>query len=103
MKYCKNYGCKHKPSYYLNEVSTNGIILLPNEQDLNSCEFEVRYTEEGVPYISFYAFIQKKFGLKKMGTPRHLILSPFLGDCPEDASEELKEFLNDFDEQLEEN
>jgi hypothetical protein len=26
-----------------------------------------------------------------MGTPRHLILSPFLGDCPEDASESLKE------------
>ena len=89
--YLLNYGCKHKPSYYLNEVSTNGIILLPNEQDLNSGEFEVRYTEEGVPYISFYAFIQKKFGLKKMGTPRHLILSPFLGDCPEDASESLKE------------
>lgn len=89
--YLLNYGCKHKPSYYLNEVSTNGIILLPNEQDLNSGEFEVRYTEEGVPYISFYAYIQKKFGLKKMGTPRHLILSPFLGDCPEDASESLKE------------
>ena len=26
-----------------------------------------------------------------MGTPRHLILSPFLGDCPENASEPLKE------------
>lgn len=89
--YLLNYGCKHKPSYYLNEVSTNGIILLPNEQDLNSGEFEVRYSEEGIPYISFYTYIQKKFGLKKMGTPRHLILSPFLGDCPIDASEPLKE------------
>ena len=89
--YLLNYGCKHKPSYYLNEVSTNGIILLPNEQDLNSGEFEVKYSEEGIPYISFYAYIQKKFGIKKMGTPRHLILSPFLGDCPEDASESLKE------------
>lgn len=89
--YLLNYGCKHKPSYYLNEVSTNGIILLPNEQDLNSGEFEVRYSEEGIPYISFYTYIQKKFGLKKMGTPRHLILSPFLGDCPIDASESLKE------------
>ena len=89
--YLLNYGCKHKPSYYLNEVSTNGIILLPSEQDLNSGEFEVRYSEEGIPYISFYTYIQKKFGLKKMGTPRHLILSPFLGDCPIDASESLKE------------
>ena len=86
-----NYGCKHKPSYYLNEVSTNGIILLPTEQELNSGEFEVRYSEEGIPYISFYQFIEKKFGIRKMGTPRHLILSPFLGDCPEDASESLKE------------
>ena len=89
--YLLNYGCKHKPSYYLNEVSTNGIILLPTEQDMESKEFEVRYSEEGIPYISFYEFIQKKFGLKKMGTPRHLILSPFLGDCPEDACETLKE------------
>ena len=24
--YLLNYGCKHKPSYYLNEVSTNGIM-----------------------------------------------------------------------------
>lgn len=86
-----NYGCKHKPSYFLNEVSTNGIILLPTEEQLNSGEYEVRYSEEGIPYISFYQFIEKKFGLRKMGTPRHLILSPFLGDCPEDASESLKE------------
>ena len=89
--YLLNYGCKHKPSYYLNEVSTNGIILAPTEQEINSGEFEVRYSEEGIPYISFYQYILKKFGLKKMGTPRHLILSPFLGDCPENASEPLKE------------
>lgn len=89
--YLLNYGCKHKPSYFLNEVSTNGIILLPTEQEIKSGEFEVRYSEEGIPYISFYQYILKRFGLKKMGTPRHLILSPFLGDCPEDASEELKE------------
>ncbi len=89
--YLLNYGCKHKPSYYLNEVSTNGIILLPTEQEIESGDYEVRYSEEGIPYISFYAYIQKRFGLKKMGTPRHLILSPFLGDCPDDASESLKE------------
>ena len=89
--YLLNYGCKHKPSYYLNEVSTNGIILLPTEEEIESGDYEVRYSEEGIPYISFYTFIQKKFGLKKMGTPRHLILSPFLGDCPEDACESLKE------------
>lgn len=89
--YLLNYGCKHKPSYYLNEVSTNGIILLPTKQEIESGDYEVRYSEEGIPYISFYTYIQKRFGLRKMGTPRHLILSPFLGDCPEDASESLKE------------
>ena len=93
--YLLNYGCKHKPSYYLNEVSTNGIILLPTKQEIESGDYEVRYSEEGIPYISFYTYIQKKFGLRKMGTPRHLILSPFLGDCPEDASESLKESYKD--------
>ncbi len=88
--YLLNYGCKHKPSYYLNEVSTNGIILQPNEQDLTSGDFDVRHSEDGIPYISFYTYIKKRFGLNKMGTPRHLILSPFLGDCPEDASEAIK-------------
>ena len=98
--YLLNYGCKHKPSYYLNEVSTNGIILAPTEQDKASGEFEVRYSEEGIPYISFYQYILKKFGLKKMGTPRHLILSPFLGDCDENATEEFKESIKEIKSSL---
>lgn len=96
--YLLNFGCKNKPSYYLNEVSSNSIKIEVSGDDLKLKN--IKYTIEGKPYVSFYSYISQKFSLKKMGTPRHLILSPFLGDEPIDASDELKSSYRDIKSSL---
>lgn len=96
--YMLNFGSKAKPSEYINSISGNNILYAIQEDDINNSYINPSQVKQAlssdeeqlVPYISLYSMLYSKFKIKKMGMPRHMLLSPFLGDMKETDSEQVK-------------
>lgn len=91
--YLINLGGKSNATLYLDEISRNDILIKLDEFDqveINNLVY--RRLQENSLYkgkiktidnykgINLYQYLDLKLGLLKMGTPRHLVISPYLDD-----------------------
>ena len=78
--YLLNLGLKVKPTKYLDEVTRNGLALKVDEKDDTFKDIRIKIADDGTKIANLYAYLEQKFDIKRVGTPRNLILSPFLSD-----------------------
>ena len=78
--YLLNLGVKMKPTKYLNEVSCNRLSITYNSTDKYCDKLKQKTAQDGTILINLYTYLKAKFKIKRVGVPRHLILSPFLDD-----------------------
>lgn len=75
--YILNMGVKNNPTEYIDMISRNSIYVDMNE-DYAKYDIWYRKTENGFDVANLYKVLEYKYGIKKIGVARNLILSPYL-------------------------
>ena len=76
--YLLNLGVKSKPTKYLNEVSCNSLFIPYDPTDKYCKNLKKNVALDDSNLVNLYSYLKSKFKIKRVGVPRHLILSPFL-------------------------
>lgn len=105
--YLINLGAKSNPTLYLDEISRNDIMIKLDNQNISiinklvkkRLEIDPTYkgkikTIDNYQGINLYQYLNLTLGLSKMGTPRHLVISPNLSDSSDHTYQTKLSLLN---------